>query len=409
MPRPYKVAVLGGGAGGFFSALNMATHPSIQVTLIDRSGQLLSKVRISGGGRCNVTHNIFSPEEFSRFYPRGGRELRYAFERFGSGDTVTWFKDQGVLLKAEKDGRMFPITDSSETIIDCFTGLAAKCGVKILTGMDVKGIHKTESGQFIIKIDGIDLGEFDCLVIATGSSRQVWKWLEAMGHRIVDPVPSLFTFKIQDPRLDGMSGISFAESECILPECKGSSKGPLLITHWGLSGPAILRLSAWSARELFEKKYNTLLKVNFLCKTLEEVKKVFIDFKSSHPKKNLSNIPEHLTIPKRYWENLLQYLSIDNQGKWADLSAKSIQSLSEELTTAKFDIIGKGEFKEEFVTAGGVNRKDVNFNTMESKIVPGMFFAGEVLDVDGITGGFNFQNAWTTAWISAESIRKKAH
>lgn len=402
-----SIAVIGGGAAGFFSSISIANNSKYKVVLLEKSSNLLSKLKISGGGRCNVTHHLFNPVEFSKRYPRGSRELQYAFQKFGSQDTVDWFQKHGVELKAESDGRMFPVTDRSETIIECLVWEAKRNHVDILTDQDVISIRKQESGNFQIEWKNGDRREFHSLVLATGSSRQVWKWLEAMGHRIVEPVPSIFTFKIQDPRLIDMSGVTVPNVGLNLPQFKIKSQGPLLVTHWGLSGPAILRLSAWAARELFESGYKADLTINFLPEyNLIEIRDLFAKWKKDHPKKTIGSIPSFILFPKRYWENLLNVLSIPKEKLWSNVGSAESNRLADELGNANFSIQGKGEFKEEFVTAGGIHRKDVNFSTMESKIVPGLYFAGEILDVDGITGGFNFQNAWTTAWIAAESINK---
>lgn len=402
-----SIAVIGGGAAGFFSSISIAENSQYKVVLLEKSSNLLSKLKISGGGRCNVTHHLFDPVEFSKRYPRGSRELQYAFQKFGSQDTVDWFQKHGVKLKAESDGRMFPVTDRSETIIECLVGEAKRNHVDILIDQDITSIRKQESGSFQIEWKNGDRKEFHSLVLATGSSRQVWKWLQAMGHRIVEPVPSIFTFKIQDPRLMDMSGVTVPNVGLNLPQFKIKSQGPLLVTHWGLSGPAILRLSAWAARELFESGYKADLTINFLPDySLIEVRDLFTKWKKQNPKKTIGSIPSFIPFPKRYWENLLNVLSIPKEKLWSNVGSADCNRLADELGNANFSIEGRGEFKEEFVTAGGIHRKDVNFSTMESKIIPGLYFAGEILDVDGITGGFNFQNAWTTAWIAAESINK---
>ncbi|WCL48941.1 NAD(P)/FAD-dependent oxidoreductase [Leptospira sp. GIMC2001] len=402
-----RVAVLGGGAAGFFSSIKIAENPNFEVSLLEKSRNFLSKVRISGGGRCNVTHNLMDPIEFSKRYPRGSKELQWALQEFGALETIEWFKSHGVKLKAESDGRMFPVTDSSETIINCLYSQAEKHKVQILGDQEIISIHKNSETDMIDLTwkDG-ETKSYKYLVIATGSSKRVWTWLEAMGHRIIDPVPSIFTFKFTDHRIQDLSGLAFPQAEVSLPKYKISAIGPVLITHGGLSGPAILRLSAWAARELFACDYNAELKINFLpgC-NLQETKKILEEHKIKLNSKGLQNSP--FEIPKRYWNSILEYCQISSTKIWNQISSKELMSIAEQLQSATFQIVGKGEFKEEFVTAGGVHRKDVNFSTMESRIVPGIFFAGEVLDVDGITGGFNFQNAWTTAHIAAKTIKSR--
>ncbi|PJZ54277.1 NAD(P)/FAD-dependent oxidoreductase [Leptospira adleri] len=402
--QPIKVAVIGGGAAGFFGAIQIASGGKCSVTLLEKGKQFLSKVKISGGGRCNVTHHCLDPELLSKHYPRGERELRWAFETFGPKDTIRWYEERGVLLKTESDGRMFPVTDSSETILQTLFQEAKRVGVRLETEMEIHSVIPKSDSKFEIKLKSGKILEFDKVLFATGSGRKAWNWLEAMGHTILDPVPSLFTFKISDRRIDDLSGLAFEKAECSLLEFGYSQIGPLLITHWGFSGPAILKLSAKGARELFEKGYDTTLRVNFLPgMKKEEVRKRIEKEKELHPAKLINNTPV-LGIPRRYWERILEIHSIAASKTWSGLSSKDLHLLTEELTDGRFRISGKGEFKDEFVTCGGVSRKEVNFKTMESRVVSGIYFAGEVLDVDGVTGGFNFQNAWTTSYIAAQGI-----
>ncbi|EKO79027.1 MULTISPECIES: NAD(P)/FAD-dependent oxidoreductase [unclassified Leptospira] len=401
--RP-KIAVIGGGAAGFFGAIQIASEGNCEVTLLEKGKQFLSKVKISGGGRCNVTHHCFDPETLSKNYPRGEKELRWAFEVFGPKDVIRWYERRGVLLKTEADGRMFPVTDSSETVLQVLIQEAKKTGIKLKIGIEIYSIKPIPDSKFQIKLKDGDILEFDKILFATGSGRKAWNWLQALGHTISDPVPSLFTFKIVDPRFEGLSGLAFEKAECSLVEFGYSQFGPLLVTHWGVSGPAILKLSAKGARELFDKGYETTLRVDFVPGIKkDEVRKRIEKEKELHPSKFISNAPV-LGIPRRYWERILKIHSIDSSKKWSDLSSKNLHGITEELTDARFKVSGKGEFKDEFVTCGGVNRKEVNFKTMESKVVPGIYFSGEVLDVDGVTGGFNFQNAWTTSYIAARGI-----
>lgn len=435
-----RIGILGGGAAGFFAGLEIAKNPNIQVHILERTKNFLSKVKISGGGRCNVTHNQMDTDILSGSYPRGSKELRYAFRKFGPSELLDWFQDQNVLLKKESDGRIFPVSDSSETIIECFVNLAKKRNIKLDCQVTTLGIeapadqpkgnktspeletfqenpkkihhtHSTQLSRWGIRIkdsqDRESILEYDSVLVATGSSRQVWKWLEALGHRIVDPVPSLFTFRINHPLLEGLSGQSFPQAILQLPEFKTKTQGSLLITHWGLSGPPILRLSAFAARDLHGVSYNTKLFVNFVGLPLEKIKQELKNFKTLNPNKTLVHSPSLFPVSNRFWLRLLSILGISESKRWAEISANETENLTQSLFCFVFAIEGKGEFKDEFVTAGGVHRKDVNFETMESRIRPGLFLAGEVLDVDGITGGFNFQNAWTTGWIAAHAIQRK--
>ncbi|WP_078131577.1 NAD(P)/FAD-dependent oxidoreductase [Leptospira kirschneri] len=401
--RP-KIAVIGGGAAGFFGAIQIASEGTCEVTLLEKGKQFLSKVKISGGGRCNVTHHCLDPETLSKNYPRGEKELRWAFETFGPKDTIRWYEERDVFLKTEADGRMFPITDSSETILQTLFQEAKKNGVKLKTDMEIHSVTSVSNSDFRIKLKTGETLEFNKILFATGSGKKAWNWLNALGHTVVEPVPSLFTFKISDVRLENLFGLAFENVECSLIEFGYSQLGPLLITHWGVSGPSVLKLSAKGARELFEKKYDTTLKINFVPgMKKDEVRKKIEKEKDLHPSKFISKTPI-LGIPKRYWERILGIHFIDSSKKWSGLSSRDLHVITEELTDVRFRISGKGEFKDEFVTCGGVSRKEVNFKTMESKIVPGIFFAGEILDVDGVTGGFNFQNAWTTSYIAARGI-----
>lgn len=401
--RP-KIAVIGGGAAGFFGAIQIASEGTCEVILLEKGKQFLSKVKISDGGKCNVTHHFLYPETLSKNYPRGEKELRWAFETFGPKDTIRWYEEREVILKTEADGRMFPITDSSETILQTLFQEAKKNGVKLNTHMEIHSVISESNSNFQIKLKTGETLKFNKILFATGSGRKAWNWLDALGHTIVEPVPSLFTFKISDARLENLFGLAFENVECSLVEFGYSQLGPLLITHWGVSGPSVLKLSAKGARELFEKKYDTTLKINFVPgMKKDEVRKKIEKEKELHPSKFVSKTLI-LSLPRRYWERILEIHFIDFSKKWSGLSSRDLHVITEELTDARFRISGKGEFKDEFVTCGGVSRKEVNFKTMESKIVPGIFFAGEVLDVDGVTGGFNFQKAWTTSYIAARGI-----
>ena len=404
-----RLAVLGGGAAGCFAAIQSKElgKENIQITIYEKSKEPLSKVRISGGGRCNVTHHLFEPEILSKRYPRGEKELRWAFESFGPEDTIDWFRKRGVDLKIESDGRMFPVTDDSSTIIDCFLEEIKKKNIDLNLELGVSSVFletDLKKGRFRLLLENEKEVYYDSILIATGSNRKVWGWMEALGHRIIAPVPSLFTLALENTNIMDLTGLSVPEANIrILPKGKPQS-GPLLITHWGLSGPAALRLSAWEARTFADTDYKANLEVNWIGSlTFTELEELFLDYKSVH--KAVKIINKRLdSIPGRLWEWFLLQTKISPDKRWSDISKQEIRTLSEIITRSKFQMKAKGVFKEEFVTAGGISRKDIDFSTMQSKVVPGLYFAGEVIDVDGITGGFNFQNAWTTATIAARSI-----
>ncbi|MDQ7959927.1 NAD(P)/FAD-dependent oxidoreductase [Flavobacterium lindanitolerans] len=406
MSTNFDIIIVGGGAGGFFTAINCAEkNPKLKIAILERGKEVLTKVRISGGGRCNVTHACFVPNELVKFYPRGEKELRGPFHQFCSGDTIEWFEKHGVELKIEDDGRMFPVSDSSQTIIDCFTAAIKKIGIQVLTGQSVQSIYKSnaDEGSFW-KIETQNQQYFcEKLVLATGSNPKMWEMLQEFGHTIVSPVPSLFTFNIKDPRIKELPGVS-AQVSVKVKDTKLTSTGPLLVTHWGMSGPAILKLSAWGARILFEKNYQFTIFVNWLNDVdTEEAESVLKELKLEHSKKAVSK-KSPFDFPNRLWESLVLASGISEETKWADLSKNQLQNLANQLTKAQFQVNGKSTFKEEFVTAGGIDLKEINFKTMESKIHPNLFFAGEITNIDAITGGFNFQNAWTSGFIVANSI-----
>jgi len=402
MSKSYDVIVAGGGAAGFFTAINIAeANPDLKIAILERGKEVLAKVRVSGGGRCNVTHACFVPNDLVKFYPRGEKELRGPFNRFSAGDTIEWFERHGVELKTEEDGRMFPVTDSSQTIIDCFINAVNTLGIQVLTGESIQSLYKAENHWKIETQNGTFIAAK--LVMATGSNPKMWDMLAELGHTIVPPVPSLFTFNIKDARIKDLMGVS-ALATVKVKNSKLEASGPLLITHWGMSGPGILRLSAWGARELFAKSYQFVLQVNWLNDVdLEECDVLLKEIKQEHAKKMVGK-KSPFDFPNRLWESLVNAAGIDAETKWAELTRNQLQALAAQLVNGEYNVNGKSTFKEEFVTAGGVDLKEVNFKTMESKRVESLYFAGEVINVDAITGGFNFQNAWTGAVIAAESI-----
>ena len=402
MNQNYDIIIIGGGAAGFFTAINIAEkNPKLKIAILERGKEVLSKVRISGGGRCNVTHACFEPNELVKFYPRGEKELRGPFHQFCSGDTIEWFEKHGVELKIEDDGRMFPISNSSQTIIDCFLEATGKLGIKVLNGQSVQSIYKAENHW---KIDTQDEKyTTEKLVLATGSNPKIWEMLQMQGHAIVSPVPSLFTFNIKDSRIKELPGVA-AHVTVNVKDTKLESTGPLLITHWGMSGPVILKLSAWGARTLFDKNYQFTIFVNWLNDVdTKEAEKILKDLKIEHAKKAVSK-KSPFNFPNRLWESLVVASNIESETKWADLSKIQLQDLASQLTKGTFQVNGKSTFKEEFVTAGGIDLKEINFKTMESKLHQNLYFAGEIVNIDAITGGFNFQNAWTSGFIVAHNI-----
>jgi predicted Rossmann fold flavoprotein len=402
MNSNFDIIIVGGGAAGFFTAINIVEkNPKLKVAILERGSEVLSKVRISGGGRCNVTHACFEPNELVKFYPRGEKELRGPFHQFCSGDTVEWFNNHGVELKIEADGRMFPVSNSSQTIIDCFLKATQKLGITVLTGQSVQSIFKKDK---IWKIETQKENYIsEKLILATGSNPKIWEMLQTFGHAIVNPVPSLFTFNIKDSRIKELPGVSAIVSVKV-KDTKLTTTGPLLITHWGMSGPAILKLSAWGARILSEKNYQFTIFVNWLNDIeTDEAEKILKDLKQEHAKKTVSK-KSPFEITNRLWESLVLASGIDTETKWADLSKIQLLNLSNQLTNSSFNVNGKSTFKEEFVTAGGIDLKEINFKTMESKLHKNLFFAGEIMNIDAVTGGFNFQNAWTSGFILANAI-----
>ncbi|MDZ7658600.1 NAD(P)/FAD-dependent oxidoreductase [Fodinibius sp.] len=407
MPTSNKLAVIGGGAAGFFAAINAARlNPNLNVTIFEKSREVLSKVRISGGGRCNVTHHCFDPEIMSKAYPRGSRELRWAFEQFQPTDTVSWFEDRGVELKTESDGRMFPTTDDSATIINCLKEEANHHDVDVHTRHRVETITRRSDKKFELSIKNKKSQIFDAVVIATGGSnrRSTYKWLEDLGHSIVEPVPSLFTFNFKENIFKDLSGISIENGSVSIAGTSYQHEGPILITHWGLSGPAVLKTSAWAARYLYDQNYDFTIQVNWLHPlNSQEVQQKLKKLRDTNARKTAQK-QDTFPIPNRLWNRFLELADIDPKIRWAELSNENIHHLTEQLTNASYDIEGKTTYKEEFVTSGGIPLDEVNMGTMESKKISNLYFAGEVLNIDGITGGYNFQSAWTTGWIAAQHI-----
>lgn len=394
------VLVIGGGAAGFFAAINIAERSQLKVVIAERGKEVLTKVKVSGGGRCNVTHAEFVPRELAKNYPRGERELNGPFNTFMSGDVIEWFQQRGVELKIEEDGRMFPVTDSSQTIIDCFLHQAKKHGVEVLTNHAVKSIQPVEAGFEVVAGDTTIITKK--LLVATGSNPKIWQLLNSLGHTIVPAVPSLFTFNCADALIQPLPGVSTMVTVKV-QGTKLENQGPLLVTHWGFSGPAILRLSAWGARVLHDLDYKFKLQINWLHQlSFEDALDSLREEKELNPKKLTINT-KVFDVPKRLWEGVLLNNGVA-ETRWADISKKQLNALATQLTASVFNINGKSTFKEEFVTAGGIELKEVNFKTFESKIIPGLYLAGEVLNIDAITGGFNFQNAWTGGYIAADSI-----
>ena len=372
--------------------------------VFEKAAQFLSKVRVSGGGRCNVTHACFNPKELIQFYPRGSRELLGPFYVFNPSDTIEWFEKRRVKIQAEADGRMFPVTNTSQTIIDCFLQEAEHYHVQLHTQIGLTGITQLDNQQWQLNFN--HGGDFiaDAVIFASGSSAPIWEILQQLGHTIITPLPSLFTFHIKDKRIDELMGVSIPDVVCKIEGEKISSTGPLLITHWGLSGPAILKLSAWAAVQLAAKQYQFTLKINFLPEhNYQSCLELLISQKSSSPKKHIQLYPIG-AVPSRLWKSICLYCGIHDKINWSDASKDMLQKLADSLTQAAFKVTGKSTFKEEFVTCGGVALEEVDLRTMQSKKLPGIYFAGEVLNIDAVTGGFNFQAAWTTAFIAASSI-----
>lgn len=420
----FDVLIIGGGAAGFYAAIHIAEgNRKLKVAILERGKEVLTKVKISGGGRCNVTHAEFDPSELVKNYPRGEKELLGPFHTYCSGDTVQFFEERDIALKIEDDGRMFPVSNSSQTIIDCFLNEADRLGIQVYKHSSVTDISPVEVDEGLFWNVKSIRNEYQTkkLLVATGSNPKVWSLLLKLGHTIDDPTPSLFTFNVDDERISGIQGVSTQARVSILKpnlkpkitiplasQAKGEAllteEGPVLITHWGLSGPAILRLSSWGAKLLNERNYKFSIRVNWIPEYHEEsVIDLLMEIKEVEAKKTVLRT-KALDLPRRLWTSLVKASGIAPEVTWADVSKERLQQLAMQLTKSEFKVNGKSTFKEEFVTAGGVTLKEINFKTFESKLHHNLFFAGEVINVDAITGGFNFQNAWTGGYIAAQGI-----
>ena len=404
-----RVAIVGGGAAGFFASLACAEAGTARaITILEKGPHFLAKVKISGGGRCNVTHACFNEREFATRYPRGEHTLIGPFKQFQASDTVAWFARHGVQLKTEADGRMFPVTDSSQTIIDCLVNAARTAGVTLRTNCGAEGVTKNADGSFSLALTNQETLTCDRLLLATGGCRTpaLGQLAMSLGHTLEPPVPSLFTVQIAAPWLRELAGVSAEDVEVAVPGTKLRERGALLVTHWGLSGPVVLRLSAWGARILYEKDYRFSLLVNWLPQFNTETLAAELEARRrSQPAKRVVNSPVP-PLSARLWEALVLASGVTRDTRWSALSNNARHKLIQQLLRSELAVTGKSLNKDEFVTCGGVRLSEVNFKTMESRICPGLFFAGEVLDIDGITGGFNFQSAWTTGWIAGRAMGK---
>lgn len=406
--KEFDLVVIGGGAAGFFCAVNVASQfPGARIAIADRASKFLSKVKISGGGRCNVTHHCFDVRELVKYYPRGSKQLRQAFNRFQPADTVEWFAQRGVKLVTEADGRMFPSTNTSQTIIDCLMGEAHRYGVQLLPGCGIRQVQHAAHWELLTDREESIITKN--VLLATGGfpKKTQYDFITRLGIHTVDPVPSLFTFIVNDNTLTSLAGIAVSPAAVKLAGSKTWYNGPVLITHQGLSGPAILKTSAFAARELFEQHYSFTMFINWLPhSTQDEVLHQLQQVKLTESKKKLTNA-KPVQIPERLWEYFLDKAQADEGLRWGDVSHKVLHRLVQLLTAFEVNVTGKNTFKDEFVTAGGVDLDEVDMATMQSRNHEGLYFAGEVLDIDGVTGGFNFQAAWTTGWIAAQHIASK--
>lgn len=395
-----KIIIIGGGASGFFAAANL-DEMKYDVTILEQNSDVLQKVKISGGGRCNVTHACFDPRELTRFYPRGSKELLSVFTKFQPGDTMEWFESRNVPLKIEKDNRVFPVSDSSQSIINAMTNEVIRKNFEIKTQVSVSEIINQDNNYLVKTKQGDFLA--DIIIYSTGSSPKSLKIIEKLGHKIIEPVPSLFTFNIKDDLLKDLPGTSFENAEIQIPSLKTSESGPLLITHWGLSGPAVLKISAWEARTLAQLKYQFEIEVNFLSVPISEAENLLKIFKTQNPKKSIGQ-SKIFNVTNRFWNKVLEICNISPEKQTANLSGKEMNAILEALCRKKMKVTGKSTYKDEFVTAGGVDLREVDFKNMASKLLPNFYICGEVLNIDAITGGFNFQACWSEAWLISQKL-----
>lgn len=397
-----QIVIVGGGAAGFFCAANL-DEKKYRVTILEQNSDVLQKVKISGGGRCNVTHACFDPRELVQFYPRGNKELRSVFSKFQPGDMMEWLEERKVSVKVEKDNRVFPESNSSQTIIRSFTEAVAEKNFEVRTQCSVKEIVREEE-KYFIKTNSGDY-EADFVVYTTGSSPKSLKIIESLGHKTVAAVPSLFTFNIKDDLLKDLAGTSFLNAGTAIPQLKAEESGPMLITHWGLSGPAILKLSAWEAVNLARLNYRFEIEVNFIVQDYDEAHELFQAFRQTNPKKTVGQ-SKIFDVTNRFWQRILEISQVNISKQIAQLSAKEIEQILTNICRKKFQVNGKSTYKDEFVTAGGVDLKEINFKNMSSKLLPNLYLAGEVLNIDAVTGGFNFQACWSEAWLIAQDLNQ---
>jgi predicted Rossmann fold flavoprotein len=403
MSKKKRIIIIGGGAAGFFTAANL-DEDKFYVMILEQNADVLQKVKISGGGRCNVAHACFDPKELINFYPRGNRELLSVFTKFQPGDTMDWFETKNVPLKIEKDNRIFPESDSSQSIINALIQEVRNKNFEIKTQVSVSEIIR-DNEIYTVRTKQGDF-QADIVIYTTGSSPKSLKIIEKFGHKIIEPVPSLFTFNIKDDLLKDIPGTSFTNAEIRIPSLKTEESGPLLITHWGLSGPAVLKISAWEARTLAKLKYQFDIEVNFISTPISEVERSFKEFKNSNPKRTVGQ-SKIFDVTNRFWNKILEVNKIDPEKQIANLSKKEMDQIFDYLCQKKMRVTGKSTFKDEFVTAGGVDLKEINFKNMSSKILSDFYIAGEVLDIDAVTGGFNFQACWSEAWLISQDINTK--